>query len=248
MTYTIPQIDSDLNGLVDLDKVDFDPVLQSELTSHTQNSSAHHTRFNDEEARDAAAGMISGGTNIDVSVDDANDTLTISSPSAGEDTTLSESEVKNYAYPVAESNLAFDTATQTELDSGLSGKADTGHSHGQGDLTFSPVTDSELSSHASSNNAHHSKTPQYSSTTTSSNYTASNYEAVLADASSGAVTVTLPSPSNNSLITIKKTDSSNTVTVDTSGSQTIDGNSSKDLQYQYEALEVMSDGSNWYIV
>lgn len=69
------------------------------------------------------------------------------------------------------------------------------------------------------------------------------------DASSGPQTVTLPAASESSArISVKKTDSSgNAVTVVPSGSDTIDGATSKSLPNQYDSVEVVSDGeSAWY--
>ena len=80
------------------------------------------------------------------------------------------------------------------------------------------------------------------------NYTASDGEIVLVDASGGAVTITLPSPSNGARVRVKKIDSSNnTVTVQPSGSETIDGASSHTISQQYETYEYVSDGTNWYV-
>jgi|GEM_PF-4125577 len=80
-------------------------------------------------------------------------------------------------------------------------------------------------------------------------YTASDRDCVLADASGGAITVTLPSPSANAEVIVKKIDSStNTVTVAPSGTETIDGASQQVLDTQYEAIHVISDGTDWYIV
>jgi len=45
-------------------------------------------------------------------------------------------------------------------------------------------------------------------TTVTSDYTASHGEVVLADSSSGAITITLPEPNNTTVLTVKKTDSS----------------------------------------
>ena len=39
-----------------------------------------------------------------------------------------------------------------------------------------------------------------------------------------------------------------TITVDGSGSQTIDGATTKDLSNQYDVVEIISDGSNWHII
>jgi len=82
----------------------------------------------------------------------------------------------------------------------------------------------------------------------STNYNANDGEIVLVDASGGAVTVTLPSPSNGARVRVKKIDSSsNTVTVQPSGTETIDGASSHSISQQYETYEYVSDGTNWYV-
>jgi hypothetical protein len=75
-------------------------------------------------------------------------------------------------------------------------------------------------------------------------------EIVLANATSGNITITLPSASsNNNLYTVKKVDnSSHTITISTSASQTIDGGASATLKVQYVSLALVSDGSNWNIV
>ena len=82
----------------------------------------------------------------------------------------------------------------------------------------------------------------------SGNYTASDGEIVLVDASAGAVTITLPSPSAGARVRVKKTDAStNTVTVSPSATETIDGASSHTISKQYETYEYVSDGTNWFI-
>jgi hypothetical protein len=75
-------------------------------------------------------------------------------------------------------------------------------------------------------------------------------EIVLANASSGIITITLPSASNNNnLYTIKKVDSSShNITISTTSSQTIDGGTSAILKVQYVSITLVSDGSNWNVV
>jgi hypothetical protein len=75
-------------------------------------------------------------------------------------------------------------------------------------------------------------------------------EFILANAASGAITITLPTAASNScLYTIKKVDSSiNIVTLATTSGQTIDGGPSAQLKVQYGSISVISDGSNWLIV
>jgi hypothetical protein len=75
-------------------------------------------------------------------------------------------------------------------------------------------------------------------------------QTVLANATTAAFTVTLPTAigSTGQLFTIKKTDSSaNAVTVATTLSQTIDGAATKSLALQYDAITVQSDNANWLI-
>jgi len=83
--------------------------------------------------------------------------------------------------------------------------------------------------------------------TVTANYTATESDnTILVNASGGAVTVTLPSPSGiaGRWYNIKKIDSSvNAVTV--SGS--IEGASSYTLALQYKYVRVQTDGSAWYI-
>lgn len=75
---------------------------------------------------------------------------------------------------------------------------------------------------------------------------------VLADATSGAITVNLPAASGdneNRMIAVKKVDSSvNAVTVDGNASETIDGSTTRVLSSQYDVVMMVSDGSNWNVV
>ncbi len=64
----------------------------------------------------------------------------------------------------------------------------------------------------------------------------------------GTVTITLLAPVKDRAFTIKNIHASNTVTVATTGSETIDGASTISLSTQYDAITVISDGTNWYIV
>lgn len=82
----------------------------------------------------------------------------------------------------------------------------------------------------------------------SSNYTAVDADFLLIDASSGAITITLPNSSLVARILIKKVDSSvNAVTVVTPGSETIDGSASLTLATKNEAYAFISDGENWFV-
>jgi hypothetical protein len=81
-------------------------------------------------------------------------------------------------------------------------------------------------------------------------YDASDREFVLADATAGAFTVTLPpvADSTDVWINVKKVDSSvNAVTVAPSVTGLIDGVATNTLSAQYDAVDLYCDGSNWYI-
>ena len=88
------------------------------------------------------------------------------------------------------------------------------------------------------------------SVTATGNLTATDY-LVLADATSGAITLTLPAvaSANGAYIIVKKVDvSANAVTIDGNGAETIDGATTKALTAQYDAVTVACDGSQWWIV
>lgn len=124
------------------------------------------------------------------------------------------------------------TALQVSGGSIASGKVLT--SDGSGNASWQvPVTNQQTIS---------SKTADYTLTT--------NDEVILADASGGSLTLTLPTAaSNTNLYVIKKIDSSsNTVTIDTTSSQTIDGGSTAVIRVQYASISLVSNGSNWFVI
>lgn len=89
-------------------------------------------------------------------------------------------------------------------------------------------------------------------TITAASYTAGdNSESiVLADASSNAITVTLPPAADyaNETLTVKKIDTTgNQVDIDGDGTETIDNELSKSIVVPYTSIDVVSDGSNWWI-
>ncbi len=74
---------------------------------------------------------------------------------------------------------------------------------------------------------------------------------LLADATSGNITLTLPPAAANegALVIVKKTDASvNTVTLEADGSETIDGTADKTLTTQYEKISVVCDGVEWWVI
>lgn len=92
----------------------------------------------------------------------------------------------------------------------------------------------------------------FATSSKNSNYTITSSDTVImADATGGNVTITLPVASGVSgyRFFVKRTDgSANSVSVARSGADTIDGATSQSLSIQYTSLTVVSDGSNWYII
>lgn len=81
-------------------------------------------------------------------------------------------------------------------------------------------------------------------------YTATSADSVIvADGSSAAVTITLPTAVGieGREYKIKCIDSTNTVTVDGNGTETIDGALTKTL-VQWDCLHIVSDGSDWIVL
>jgi hypothetical protein len=97
-----------------------------------------------------------------------------------------------------------------------------------------------------------SKSANKSTQSVSANYSITTSDNVVkVDASSGAITVTLPSAVgiNGQQFNIKAMDiSGGNVTVATTSSQTIDGGTTATLTTQYENITVHSDGANWVIL
>jgi hypothetical protein len=66
---------------------------------------------------------------------------------------------------------------------------------------------------------------------------------------SGIISLTLPPATSGKMVFVKRVDSnSGALSILPSGTQKIDGANSKALYYQYESINVVSDGSNWFIV
>ena len=74
---------------------------------------------------------------------------------------------------------------------------------------------------------------------------------ILADVTAGGFTITLPTAASIDGVDyiVKKVDSTtNVVTIDANGAETIDGGSDLSIAQQYTSYTVVSDGSNWVIV
>lgn len=87
--------------------------------------------------------------------------------------------------------------------------------------------------------------------TKTADYTLTTSDAIiLADAGSGAFTLTLPAASGNTglLFRILKIESSaNAVTVDANASETINGATTITLERQWDAVELVCDGTGWNV-
>jgi len=114
------------------------------------------------------------------------------------------------------------------------------------ELASGAITDTEVS--ASTTLSRDKLQGQWQTVTQAGDYTAANYEHVLADASSAALTVTLPAPASDLRLSVKKIDATNNVPIATPNSETIDGNSSITLSTQYDERTLTSDGTNYFIV
>jgi len=84
--------------------------------------------------------------------------------------------------------------------------------------------------------------------TVTSDYNANYDDIVLVDASSGAVTITLPPPRANAIVNVKKIDNSTNPVIVDGGGASIDGQSSIQMTVQYESYTFISDGINWWII
>ena len=94
---------------------------------------------------------------------------------------------------------------------------------------------------------------EFSTTSVDSSQTltsSSGFINILADATSAAIVLTLPSAlGNNVAYSIKKIDSStNFVTIDGYSTETIDGSTTIVLKDQYNYVQIVSDGTNWVVI
>jgi len=90
---------------------------------------------------------------------------------------------------------------------------------------------------------------RYNIVNVNTDYNANPNEMVLADASGGDITVTLPSPEKGYDIIVKKVDDSdNTVYVKSANGEDIDDVTQLELAIEGEAYRLIGDGTKWNIV
>lgn len=73
----------------------------------------------------------------------------------------------------------------------------------------------------------------------------------LLDASSSAVTITLPAAATagtDFVVYFKATDITNTITIDGNSTETIDGATTQTLDFLYESITIVCDGTEWWII
>lgn len=77
------------------------------------------------------------------------------------------------------------------------------------------------------------------------------YQIILCDASGGAITLNLPAAASliGKVFEIKKIDSTaNTVTIDPSGAEQIEGDTTAQLSFEGECLTIICDATEWWII
>lgn len=114
-------------------------------------------------------------------------------------------------------------------------------------IYFQDGTFQSTSSSSNSNNNVNTKR-QYS--TKSSNYSMiSSDDVIFTDSTNGALTIILPPASGNGgqELLVKRVAGTNLVTLQASGSETIDGLSSFSVNYQNESVSLVSNNLNWFI-
>jgi len=92
----------------------------------------------------------------------------------------------------------------------------------------------------------------YITSTKTTNYTETATNGIIilkANTGTSGFAITLPSAiGNTAMIIVKKSVAANSVTIDTTASQTIDGSSSIAITTQYQSVTFVSDNANWIII
>ena len=73
---------------------------------------------------------------------------------------------------------------------------------------------------------------------------------ILVNTSGGPVTITLPTPTNGRVLKVKDSTGNagtNNITINPHASETIDGAASKVINFNYGSVNLVSDGTNWFL-
>lgn len=189
-----------------------------------------------------AASHKGGGTDV---IDNA--TTSVAGLMSGDDKTkldgiASGAQVNEVTLNGSQS-LTNKTLTSPVIDTGVSGSAiDT-------DATLASNSDTKLASQRATK-AYVDATAGIAVSTKTTTYAITSADGViLGDTTSGSFTVTLPTAVGaTKAFHIKKTAATNTLTINTSLSQTIDGGTSIAITALDETITVVSDGANWRII
>jgi len=89
----------------------------------------------------------------------------------------------------------------------------------------------------------------YFVTKQTTNYVASRYDVVLADATGGSIIVTLPEPLLGIVVIVKRLNSgANSVIIIPNGTEKIDNGTSLTITTQYNSYTMTSDGTDWWVI
>lgn len=252
MTNRIPRLDTDGDFQVENANVD---ALVNFAASDTFSSYPIDT---DTDTDHAASDHADGGT-LELDVSDLSggngtvDTVPVSDGAAVTWATVDNAALTNDSVTITAGNGLSGGGTvalgsTTTLDAALDiedGGTDVATAHGinfGNNLSVTDDGDSTVTVSAPASGA------DWTTTTVTSDVTASNDEEILADSSSAIVTVTLPSPTNSTRVRVMRIASANDVNVARNGTENINGNAS-DLTLSYlESVELVADGTDWWIV
>lgn len=193
----------------------------------------------------AGAATLNGNVNLgNASSDDLTITASLASTLAIKTT---------YSYDIGSSSIGLRSLYLGSADSAARGTRLIGATVASGYTFTLPTSGGTIGQHLTTDGSG-TTSWRYAdkATAKTTTYTATGDETVIAcDATSAAFTVTLPAAASytGKRYVIKKTDSStNAVTIDGNSSETIDGATTTTINTQYEAIEIVCDGSNWHTI
>lgn len=87
-------------------------------------------------------------------------------------------------------------------------------------------------------------------TVTNTTHNVGTERTIFADSSSNSITINLPAASTNAgkMLTVKKINAANTVTLDGNGSENIDGAATYAMTTNYDKVTVQCNGTQWFII